>query len=163
MAVAQSILDRSVCELDASDLERVTAIDRGLIGRARRRFFEMRFAAARERPADFIHFGLVPGVCCVDLISPRLVRPIRPQGRVWVLTSLGSIPRPAASAWARPLIKEMFKLVSAPRRQLSLFARGREPPPPSAFFSPPGFWLSASFSPSSGLCTIPVCGPPQKF
>jgi GNAT superfamily N-acetyltransferase len=61
MATASSVLDRSTCELNAGDLERVTAIDRSLTGRTRRRFFEMRFAAARERPECFIHIGVMRG------------------------------------------------------------------------------------------------------
>jgi GNAT superfamily N-acetyltransferase len=61
MPAASSTLDRSTCELGADDLERVMAIDRSLSGRSRRRFFEMRFAAARERPDNFIHIGVMRG------------------------------------------------------------------------------------------------------
>lgn len=61
MATASSTLDRIVCELEIGDLDRVTMIDRSLTGRTRRRFFEMRFAAARERPESFIHLGVMRG------------------------------------------------------------------------------------------------------
>jgi len=43
------------------DLERIIAIDRLRTGRARRRFFERRLAAARLSPDDFVHVGLVRG------------------------------------------------------------------------------------------------------
>jgi GNAT superfamily N-acetyltransferase len=61
MATVSSTLDRSIRELGMGDLERVTAIDRSLTGRARGRFFEMRVAAARERPESFIHVGVMRG------------------------------------------------------------------------------------------------------
>ena len=53
--------DRGLREIDVTDLERVVTIDRCLAGRSRRHFFEARFAAARERPDDFIHVGVMRG------------------------------------------------------------------------------------------------------
>ena len=61
MATGSSALDRSICDLGLGDLERIVAIDRSLTGRTRRRFFEARFAAARERPDGFIHIGVMRG------------------------------------------------------------------------------------------------------
>lgn len=73
MQAASPTLDRSVCELDLNDLERVTAIDRGLTGRSRRRFFEMRFSAARERPHNFIHIGVMRGGALRGFVFARIL------------------------------------------------------------------------------------------
>lgn len=42
-----------------TDLERVIAIDRANSGRARRRFFERRLAAATAHPEDFVQVGVM--------------------------------------------------------------------------------------------------------
>ncbi len=54
-------LGRSTRALRPDDLERVIAIDRAYTGRARRHFFEKRFAAAKARPADFVLLGTDDG------------------------------------------------------------------------------------------------------
>jgi GNAT superfamily N-acetyltransferase len=73
MATAALALDRSVCELNLDDLERITAIDRSLTGRARRRFFETRLAAARARPGEFIHIGVMRGGALRGFAFARLL------------------------------------------------------------------------------------------
>ena len=42
-----------------ADLEQVIAIDKVNTGHSRRHFFEKRFAAAKARPSDFVHVGVV--------------------------------------------------------------------------------------------------------
>jgi GNAT superfamily N-acetyltransferase len=59
MASATAASQGEVRPLKADDLESMIAIDRGHTGRARRRFFEKRLAAAAAAPDDFIHVGLV--------------------------------------------------------------------------------------------------------
>ncbi len=51
----QSIMVRP---LKAADLEAVIAIDAGLVGRARRGFFERRLEAALAEPKNFIYAGV---------------------------------------------------------------------------------------------------------
>jgi L-amino acid N-acyltransferase YncA len=48
-------------ELGAADINRVVTIDRAHTGQGRRRFFEKRFAAAKARPGDFVHVGVMRG------------------------------------------------------------------------------------------------------
>ncbi|MBI2715986.1 MAG: GNAT family N-acetyltransferase [Rhizobiales bacterium] len=45
--------------ITVADLERVIAIDKVNTGHSRRHFFEKRFAAAKARPSDFVHVGVV--------------------------------------------------------------------------------------------------------
>lgn len=59
MVAVPPAASRDTRPLRADDIERVIAIDRAHSGHARRRFFEKRFAAARARPEDFIHVGVV--------------------------------------------------------------------------------------------------------
>lgn len=41
-----------------ADLDQVVAIDKANTGQSRRHFFEKRFAAAKERPSDFVQLGV---------------------------------------------------------------------------------------------------------
>src|SRR5512140_4000638 len=45
--------------ITVADLEQVIAIDKVNTGHSRRHFFEKRFAAAKARPSDFVHVGVV--------------------------------------------------------------------------------------------------------
>jgi GNAT superfamily N-acetyltransferase len=53
------IVATSTRPLTAADLDPVIAIDRANTHQGRRHFFEKRFAAAKARPADFIHLGVL--------------------------------------------------------------------------------------------------------
>ena len=57
MAGMASLRDRNARTLNANDVERVIAIDRGHSGHARRRFFEKRFAAAQAHPRTIFTLG----------------------------------------------------------------------------------------------------------
>jgi L-amino acid N-acyltransferase YncA len=59
MTIALTRSNDGTRSLDAGDLERVIAIDRGHTGHSRRRFFEKRFAAAAAHPDDFVQIGLM--------------------------------------------------------------------------------------------------------
>ncbi|HUI95210.1 MAG TPA: GNAT family N-acetyltransferase [Xanthobacteraceae bacterium] len=50
------------------------AIDRANAGRARRHFFEKRFAAAAAHPEDFIHLGMEEGGTLCGFAFARLLR-----------------------------------------------------------------------------------------
>jgi len=50
---------RQIGPLRANDLESVIAIDRSHTGHSRGHFFEKRFAAAEQKPEDFVHLGIV--------------------------------------------------------------------------------------------------------
>ncbi len=60
--------------LARDDLERVIAIDRAHTGKARRRFFEKRFAAAEADPEDFIQIGVMRGGALRGFAFARLLR-----------------------------------------------------------------------------------------
>ena len=57
-----------------ADLEQVIAIDRVNTGHSRRHFFEKRFAAAKARPADFVHVGVVSGNTLRGFAIARILR-----------------------------------------------------------------------------------------
>jgi len=59
MTTPPPTLNCSTRPIGVADLEQVIAIDRGNTGYSRRHFFEKRFAAAKARPADFVHIGVV--------------------------------------------------------------------------------------------------------
>ncbi len=61
MTEAATTLHNSVRALDGGDLDRVVAIDRAHSGGSRRHFFAKRFAAAAERPGEFIQIGVTRG------------------------------------------------------------------------------------------------------
>jgi L-amino acid N-acyltransferase YncA len=44
--------------ITAADLDQIIAIDKANSGQDRRHFFEKRMAAAKARPADFVHVGV---------------------------------------------------------------------------------------------------------
>ena len=73
MPAAASNLDRTICELGLEDIERIAAIDRALSGRSRRRFYETRLAAARERPEEFIHIGAMRGGVLLGFVFARIL------------------------------------------------------------------------------------------
>lgn len=59
MVTPSPTTSRSTRPITVADLERVIAIDRVHTGHSRRHFFEKRFAAAKARPDDFVHIGVI--------------------------------------------------------------------------------------------------------
>jgi len=110
MATAPLAFDRSICDLAIGDLERVTAIDRSLTGRGRRRFFETRFAAARERPEGFIHIGVMRGgtlrgFACARILSGEFGRP----QAIAVLDVVGVEPQSQRIGVGQELMAELVR------------------------------------------------------
>src|ERR1043165_9314997 len=60
--------------ITADDLEQVIAIDKANSGNLRRHFFEKRFAAAKARPSDFVHIGVVAGNALRGFAIARILR-----------------------------------------------------------------------------------------
>lgn len=90
MTIAASHLDSTMRRLGAADIERVIAIDRVHSGRARRRFFERRFAAAREEPDDYVTIGLMRGGSLRGFVAARVLRgEFGRENAVAVLDALG--------------------------------------------------------------------------
>jgi GNAT superfamily N-acetyltransferase len=61
MIEAATTFPDGVRTLNGDDLERVVAIDRAHTGDSRRHFFAKRFAAAAQRPGEFIQIGVMRG------------------------------------------------------------------------------------------------------
>jgi GNAT superfamily N-acetyltransferase len=78
-----------VRSLDSNDVERVIAIDRAHTGRTRRNFFEKRFAAAKLKPDDFIHIGVMRGGALRGFAIARILR--GEFGREHVVTALDAV------------------------------------------------------------------------
>jgi len=74
MTAAAPTRDRKARLLCENDVERVIAIDRAHSGRARRRFFEKRFAAAKARPDDYIQVGAICGGSLRGYAIARILR-----------------------------------------------------------------------------------------
>jgi ribosomal protein S18 acetylase RimI-like enzyme len=74
MTLTAPISYGGVRELAPHDIDRVVAIDRAHTGQSRRRFFEKRLAAAKARPNDFIHIGVVRGGSLRGFILAHLER-----------------------------------------------------------------------------------------
>jgi GNAT superfamily N-acetyltransferase len=74
MVAAADVTDRNARPLGADDLEAVIAIDRAHSGRARRRFFEKRFAAAAAQPDDYVHVGATRGGSLCGFAMARILR-----------------------------------------------------------------------------------------
>lgn len=113
MAASPS-LDRSVCDLSVDDLARVTDIDRSLSGRARRRFFETRLAAARERPDGFIHIGVMRGGTLRGFAFARILSgEFGRQQAVFVLDVVGVEPQSQRIGVGQELMHELVKRARA--------------------------------------------------
>jgi L-amino acid N-acyltransferase YncA len=74
LAPAPAAAGHATCLLGLDDVERVTAIDRAHSGRARRDFFERRFAAAAAHPDDFIQLGVHRGGALRGFLIARILR-----------------------------------------------------------------------------------------
>jgi ribosomal protein S18 acetylase RimI-like enzyme len=66
--------NHSARSIDVADLEAVVAIDRVSSGDSRWHFFEKRFAAAKARPADFVHIGVAVGNRLCGFAIARVLR-----------------------------------------------------------------------------------------
>jgi L-amino acid N-acyltransferase YncA len=91
MVTAPDVADRNARPLDADDLEAVIAIDRAHSGRARRRFFEKRFAAAAAQPDEYVHLGTTRrgGSLCGYAMARILRGEFGHEGAVAVLDAIG--------------------------------------------------------------------------
>lgn len=65
--------NHAVRPLQATDLERMIAIDQAHSGRARRRFFEKRFESAKAHPQDFVHVGISRNGTLVGFAFARIL------------------------------------------------------------------------------------------
>lgn len=74
MVAAPDVARLNVRQLGADDVERVITIDRDHSGGSRRRFFEKRFAAAAERPEDYVHIGAMRGGAMRGFAIARILR-----------------------------------------------------------------------------------------
>lgn len=74
MATAVARPTDEIRSIDASDLERVVAIDRAHTGHSRRHFFEKRFACAAAHPDDFVQIGLTRSGMLQGFALARLLR-----------------------------------------------------------------------------------------
>jgi ribosomal protein S18 acetylase RimI-like enzyme len=89
MDVVATPADSQLRPLAPDDVEQVIAIDRVHSGHTRRRFFERRFAAAREEPGDYIQLGVVRGSSLRGYAIARILRGEFGREHVAVLDALG--------------------------------------------------------------------------
>ena len=66
--------DYNVRPLNPADLERIIEIDSGHVGEPRRRFFEKRFAHAKQHPDDYLHVGVVRNGSLIGFAFARVLR-----------------------------------------------------------------------------------------
>ncbi len=100
--------------LDARDLDRGIAIDRASAGRARRHFFEKRFAAAAAHPEDFVHLGLEEGGALRGFAFARLLRgEFGREDVTAVLDVIGVAPEGRHRGIGRGLLQELVKRLRA--------------------------------------------------
>jgi N-acetylglutamate synthase-like GNAT family acetyltransferase len=103
-------LNQGPCRLDAEDLERVIAIDRGHTGHSRRRFFEKRFAAARTHPDDFVQIGVMRGGALRGFAVAHLLRgEFGHRDVVAVLDAVGVERESQEIGIGQSLIEELIK------------------------------------------------------
>lgn len=98
-----------------ADLEQVIAIDKVNTGHSRRHFFEKRFAAAKARPSDFVHIGVVDGGALRGFAIARILRgEFGQKDAVAVVDALGVAPESRAHGLGQSL---MEGLVATARQQ----------------------------------------------
>jgi len=112
MIVDPGIVDRGVRPLQADDVEQVIAIDRPYSGRARRHFFEKRFAAAAKHPDDYIQLGAVrDGVLRGFAIARVLRGEFGHEHTVAVLDSIGVEAESRQRGIGQALMAELGKVM----------------------------------------------------
>lgn len=142
-ATATATADTGPRALNASDLERVIAIDRANAGGARRRFFEKRFAAAAAHPEDFIHVGVMRGGALRGFAFARLLRGEFGREHVTaVLDVIGVEPASRATGIGRSLLADLVtRLRAVGARTLHSQAEWSDPEL-THFFAATGFKLA---------------------
>jgi len=101
--------------ITVADLEQVIAIDKVNTGHSRRHFFEKRFAAAKARPSDFVHIGVVAdNVLCGFAIARILRGEFGQKDAVAVVDTLGVAPESREHGLGQSL---MEGLVATARQQ----------------------------------------------
>lgn len=93
MATSLPTSTRCTRSIGVADLEQVIAIDRVNVGHGRRHFFERRFAAAKARPDDFVHIGVVADDKLCGFAIARILRgEFGQKDAVAVVDALGVAP-----------------------------------------------------------------------
>ena len=101
--------------ITVADLEQVIAIDKVNTGQSRRHFFEKRFAAAKARPSDFVHVGVVADNVLRGFAIARILRgEFGQKDAVAVVDALGVAPESREHGLGQSL---MEGLVATARRQ----------------------------------------------
>lgn len=101
--------------ITVADLEQVIAIDKVNTGHSRRHFFEKRFAAAKARPSDFVHVGVVAGNALKGFAIARILRgEFGQKDAVAVLDALGVAPESREHGLGQSLVEG---LVASARQQ----------------------------------------------
>jgi GNAT superfamily N-acetyltransferase len=108
MMPASAVPLRVARPLGADDVERVIAIDRAHTGKARRRFFEKRFAAARAHPDEFIHVGIDRGGLLAAFAMAHVLRGEFGRDRaIAVLDVIGIEPEVHERGIGQALMREL--------------------------------------------------------
>lgn len=111
---APAVVDRGARSLGFDDLEVVIAIDRAHTGRARRHFFEKRFAAAKAEPKDFLHIGIQRGGALRGFAIVRILRGEFGRERaVAVLDAVGVEPHSQERGIGQALMNELVENLGA--------------------------------------------------
>ncbi len=108
MVVAPAIAKSNSRPLGMDDVDRAIAIDRAYSDQSRRRFFEKRFAAAKKRPEDFIHVGVVQdGQLCGFAIARVLRGEFGHEHAVAVLDAIGVAAECREQGIGQALMREL--------------------------------------------------------
>lgn len=95
--------------LSAADVAQVVAIDRANTGQSRQHFFEKRFAAARARPADFIHIGVSEAGSLRGFIVAHILRgEFGQKDAVAVVDAVGVAPVSREQGLGQGLMQELI-------------------------------------------------------
>jgi L-amino acid N-acyltransferase YncA len=111
MATSSPTLNYSTRTIDVADLEQVIAIDRVSSGQSRRHFFEKRFAAAKARPGDFVHIGVVADNKLRGFAIARILRGEFGQNdAVAVVDALGVEPESREHGLGQSLMEGLIEM-----------------------------------------------------
>jgi ribosomal protein S18 acetylase RimI-like enzyme len=95
----------SLRPLTVDDLDRVAAIDRTLIGRSRRGFFETRLKGALRDPKRFLFVGVCDGDELVGFVLARMLEgEFGGDSPIAVLDAIGLDPRRRGKGYGRQLM-----------------------------------------------------------
>ncbi|MGO9005662.1 MAG: GNAT family N-acetyltransferase [Beijerinckiaceae bacterium] len=94
-----------------ADLERIITIDQVNTGDSRRHFFEKRLAAAKARPADFVHIGVMAGDTLCGFAIARILRgEFGQKDAVAVVDALGVEPESREHGLGQSLMKGLVEM-----------------------------------------------------